>query len=264
MTAGFSRTARGRAFGDLAAEIEHRDGVRRVHHQVHVVLDQQHGRAAPGDGADRRRQAFRFVRGKPGRGLVEQQKLGLRGQRAGDLEQPLLAVGERARLRVRRRPRARRSRAARGRAPRPRARPAACSRVRSKADRTPPLVCRWQPTLTFSSTERFWNSCTSWKVRTRPDAAICSGGRAVMSSPANTMRPAFGVWKPEMRLNSVVLPAPFGPITAVTPPSATSRSMASTATSPPNRRVTPCSDKQRHALPPRDIRLPSAARPFGA
>ena len=28
-------------------------------------------------------------------------------------------------------------------------------RVRSKADRTPPLVWRWQPTWTFSSTDRF-------------------------------------------------------------------------------------------------------------
>ena len=84
----------------------------------------------------------------------------------------------------------------------------------------------------------------------------------VMSSPANTMRPAFGVWKPEIRLNSVVLPAPFGPMTAVTPPSATSRSMASTATRPPNRRVTPCSDSSVMRLPPRDIRLPSAGEPL--
>ena len=249
---------RGRAFGDLAAEIQHRDGVRRVHHQLHVVLDQQHGRAALGDGADRSRQAFRFIRGKPGRRLVEQQELGLRGKRAGDFEQPLLAVGERARLRIGGALRARRSRAVRGPAPRPRARPAACARLRSSADSTPPLVWRWQPTWMFSSTERFWNSCTSWKVRTRPAAAICSGGRAVMSSPANTMRPAFGVWNPEIRLNSVVLPAPFGPITAVTPPSATSRSTASTATRPPNRRVTPCRDNSVMRLPPRDIRLPSA------
>ena len=47
--------------------------------------------------ADRR---FDFVRGKPGRGLVEQQKLWLCGQRAGYFEKPLLAVSERARLRV--------------------------------------------------------------------------------------------------------------------------------------------------------------------
>ena len=59
-------------------------------------------------------------------------------------------------------------------------------------ENTPPPVWRWQPTWIFSRTERFWKSCTSWKVRTRPDAAICSGGRAVMSSPPNTMRPAFG------------------------------------------------------------------------
>src|SRR6185369_9940049 len=42
-----------------------------------------------------------------------------------------------------------------------------------------------------------------------------------------------------MRLNSVVLPAPFGPIRLVTLPGSIDRSTAFTATSPPNRMVTP-------------------------
>ena len=37
-----------------------------------------------------------------------------------------------------------------------------------------------------------------------------------MSSPSNAMRPSVGGKKPEMTLNSVVLPAPFGPMTANT------------------------------------------------
>ena len=249
---------RGRPFGDLPAEIQHRDGVRGVHHQLHVVLDQQHRGAALGDGADRRRQALGFVRRQSRRGLVEQQQPGLRGERASDFQEPLLAIGECARLRFGGASSSpTKSSSSRARASISRS---ACRvrRVRSSADSTPPSVWRWQPTWMFSSTERFWNSCTSWKVRTRPAAAIASGGRAVMSFPAKMMRPASGVWNPEIRLNSVVLPAPLGPITAVTPPSTTSRSTASTATSPPNRRVTLCSDKQRHALPPRGIRLPSA------
>ena len=42
---------------------------------------------------------------------------------------------------------------------------------------------------------------------------------------------------PVIRLNRVDLPAPFGPITARTSPSATSIDTRSTATSPPKRRV---------------------------
>ena len=38
-----------------------------------------------------------------------------------------------------------------------------------------------------------------------------------MSSPANSTRPALGAVKPEITLNNVVLPAPFGPMIAVTP-----------------------------------------------
>src|ERR1035437_9479499 len=41
--------------------------------------------------------------------------------------------------------------------------------------------------------------------------------------------------KPEIRLNSVVLPAPFGPITARIAPGATSKLTLSTAARPPNR-----------------------------
>src|SRR6185295_8641589 len=35
----------GRAFGDLAAEIQHMDAVGNVHHDPHLVLDHQHGDA---------------------------------------------------------------------------------------------------------------------------------------------------------------------------------------------------------------------------
>jgi len=57
--------------------------------------------------------------------------------------------------------------------------------------------------------------------------------------PANVISPASAVMLPVIRLNSVVLPEPFGPINAVIEPSATVRSAPSTAVRPPKRLVTP-------------------------
>ena len=71
-----------------------------------------------------------------------------------------------------------------------------------------------------------------WNVRAMPSAARRSGGKRPMSRPFSAMRPALAAVMPEMRLNSVVLPAPLGPITACTAPVATCMSTASTATSP--------------------------------
>ena len=52
--------------------------------------------------------------------------------------------------------------------------------------------------------------------------------------------PDCGLTKPEMQLNSVVLPAPFGPITPSTSPPATPSETLSSAVIPPKRTVTPC------------------------
>src|SRR5574341_2049916 len=59
-----------------------------------------------------------------------------------------------------------------------------------------------------------------------------------------------------MMLNSVVLPAPFGPMRAVTDPRSTSRDAPSTARTPPNRRETP--PTARMASPPLPAARPSA------
>src|SRR5436853_5499324 len=61
----------------------------------------------------------------------------------------------------------------------------------------------------------------------------------LMSAPRNSIVPALGGTSPEMTLNSVVLPAPFGPRTARLSPCATSRSTSRTAWRPPNRRPIP-------------------------
>src|SRR5690349_2512271 len=60
-----------------------------------------------------------------------------------------------------------------------------------------------------------------------------------MSSPRNSSAPEVGGKSPEMTLNSVVFPAPFGPRMARLSPCATSRSTSRTAWRPPNRRPIP-------------------------
>src|SRR6185295_17637167 len=72
-----------------------------------------------------------------------------------------------------------------------------------------------------------------WNERARPLRARRGAGSSVMSSPANTMRPASGRRLPASWLMKVVLPAPFGPIRACVSPSFTSKSMPSLARSAP-------------------------------
>ncbi len=86
--------------------------------------------------------------------------------------------------------------------------------------------------MAFSATLMSPNRRMFWNVRAMPARARRLGANAVMSWPPSRMRPALGRVRPDTRLNSVVLPAPFGPISACTPPCAISRSTASTATSP--------------------------------
>src|SRR3954466_1942817 len=58
-----------------------------------------------------------------------------------------------------------------------------------------------------------------------------------MSRPSNVQLPVFGWSNPVSRLNSVVLPAPFGPIRPVMPPRWISRWSTETAVRPPKVRV---------------------------
>src|SRR3954469_11943259 len=68
-----------------------------------------------------------------------------------------------------------------------------------------------------------------WKDRARPLRARCGARSAVTSSPANVMRPLSGRKSPASWPMKVVLPAPFGPMTACVSPSRTSKSMPSVA-----------------------------------
>src|SRR5436190_8329513 len=99
-----------------------------------------------------------------------------------------------------------------------------------------------------------------WNERARPLRARAGAGSRVMSSPAKRMRPASGCSIPESWLISVVLPAPFGPITACVSPSRTSRSTPSVACSAPNALRNPLTSRSGSAiafLPGKQAREPA-------
>ena len=50
-------------------------------------------------------------------------------------------------------------------------------------------------------------------MRPIPRRARLCGASVVMSAPSRAIRPALARFRPVIRLNSEVLPAPFGPIT---------------------------------------------------
>ena len=66
----------------------------------------------------------------------------------------------------------------------------------------------------FSSTVSDAKSLVIWNVRAMPREARWCGASVVMSDPRKLIEPSVGRTSPLIRLNSVVLPAPFGPITA--------------------------------------------------
>src|SRR5882724_6222931 len=72
-----------------------------------------------------------------------------------------------------------------------------------------------------------------------PRCATACTGSPVMTSPAKTTSPAVGFSTLVIRLNTVDLPAPFGPMTARILPASRLMSTASTATSAPKRRTNP-------------------------
>jgi len=67
-----------------------------------------------------------------------------------------------------------------------------------------------------------------------PRLATSAGFRLVMSRPSKTIDPRVGDRNLVSRLNTVVLPAPFGPISAWIEPRRIARSTSRTAAKPPN------------------------------
>src|SRR5215510_832614 len=78
--------------------------------------------------------------------------------------------------------------------------------------------------------------------------AMAAGLLPVMSRPLKRMRPRVGVRKWVRRLKHVVLPAPFGPMSAWIVPRRTSRLTSWTATKPRNSLVSPSVRRMTSAL----------------
>ena len=96
------------------------------------------------------------------------------------------------------------------------------------------------PVMTFCRTVSDGKSARFWKVRPMPSPAMRCGGSSRIDCPWNWMLPEEGVYKRERQLNSVVLPAPLGPIRPTILPASTSNETPSSATMPPKRTPTFC------------------------
>jgi hypothetical protein len=82
---------------------------------------------------------------------------------------------------------------------------------RSMAPNTPARVRLWRPTMTFSSALMLANRRMFWKVRAMPASTTVRLG-AEQVAPLKRNWPSSGGYRPVSTLNSVVLPAPLGPI----------------------------------------------------
>ena len=151
------------------------------------------------------------------RRLVEQQHARLERDQACELGDAARAGRELADLLVRyacspsRRP-------ARAPAPPCAARP---RRARRSRRRTRVGSPRSSASCTVSITVSVGNSAASWNERIRPSSARASGPRRLMSRPANTTAPVSDRTNPPISSNSVVLPAPFGPMSPSVSPDRT-------------------------------------------
>src|SRR3954447_11523238 len=92
--------------------------------------------------------------------------------------------------------------------------------------------------MTFSSTVMPSKVCGTWKVRASPSLARASGVNFVMSWPSNKTVPEVESRSPVRQLNSVDLPAPFGPIRPRMSPCSSVTEALSTALKLPKALVT--------------------------
>ena len=108
---------------------------------------------------------------------------------------------------------------------RPRGPPRWGAQAKGRAGPAPALRrCASTAMIMFSCVVRSENTRATWKDRPKPRRTRCQAGIAVTSRPSWTTRPASGNSSPLSTLNSVVLPAPFGPMMAKVSPRPTVRS----------------------------------------
>ncbi len=136
-----------------------------------------------------------------------------------------------------------------------------------------PMHDEGAPTVESRATCTFWRTVSEakvaviWNVRLTPRRHTPWGGSPVSREPSSLTSPASGRSCPESMLNSVVFPAPLGPMRAWISPRGSARSTPSTARTPPNAlrsprtsstvSVTPVSQSSNcPRLPPRAGRQP--------
>ena len=85
----------GCSLGNSYTVVEHFDPLADLHDEFHVVLDEKHGKVVilP-ELQDELQQILRLGGVHPGGWLIKKKELRARGQRPGDLEAPLFAVGQ--------------------------------------------------------------------------------------------------------------------------------------------------------------------------
>src|SRR5713101_2905625 len=88
-----------RAVGDLDAVVEHQHARGQIHHHAHVVLDQRNrGAVVVAAVEDEAGHVLLLLEVHAGHRLVEQQEVGLHGERAAELDPLLQAIGQLADL----------------------------------------------------------------------------------------------------------------------------------------------------------------------
>ena len=108
----------------------------------------------------------------------------------------------------------------------------------------------YPPTITFSSTLSAGKSARFWNVRAMPMRAIREAGIDSRFLPSNTIAPLVGRYRRLTQLNSVVLPAPLGPISAQIWPASIVNDRSASATMPPNSTRTSSTDNNAMPYPP--------------
>ena len=224
----------GRSACDQPAGVEHQHAVGDTHHQRHVVLDDEHRRAGVvnGDAAGARAARSRRRSGRP------------------PARRAAASAAARSALVPARRSSAYRAGAPSRRGPRrPRSPPRRAGRERAPSSCA--LRCGRRAARTHATRSARARRCASRPTRSRAPSSrerrapfgTCARGRDARSrrcscrraaSPKNDADPASLRYKLVSRLNSVLFPAPFGPMSAVSVPAGTSNETSSIATTPPN------------------------------
>ena len=209
--------------------VHDRDPLREAGHDLHVVLDHQHRLALVAvHCADQLDELRHVLDATPAIGSSSSSTRGVAGEQHGELELALVAVREQ--------PGEHAPRAAEPDAAERPARPLdARSRTpfarRQIAHRAAEGGLRGEPRRSRARAGAGRRSRPGTSARARPRAT--ERRLAVISTPSSSTLPLVGRSTPEIRLNSVVLPAPFGPITASISPRATSSPTPARMVAPP-------------------------------